>query len=324
MQLDFVSYLKTLKPEDWNKMATPKWRVKDVVAHMVGWEKRDAEVIKIFWETKKRKPWMSTREEWDEFNRKEVERYKNYTPQELIEEWEMWQKKVSEEIDKIGYENIKAHPDLFDWVLEDEDHYTLNEGGSHYEHHYEQVKKAVGQKPKIIEVSIPEYTIDKQPDYEAVGSRIDKALADSFEGTYLLRALSIADHPQYTLDEFVAIILKTGTDKYDLNRKGVDHEVFEPYQPDLQAGTITIKDGKIIDESFSADIKRFYENTLLDRGYRLRIDLLVLYDPEQMVKAEKVDTEKPSIAPHLEEYLWRFKDPKHKPKALVGIIKMLR
>jgi hypothetical protein len=179
-------------------------------------------------------------------------------------------------------------------------------------------------KPKIVSISIPEYTIEKQPDYEAIGSRIDKVLADNFDGTYLLRALSVTDHPQYTLDQFADIILKTGTDKYDPNRKGVDHEVFEPYRPDLQAGLITIENGKIIGESFAADIKRFYENVLLDRGYRLRLDLLVLYDPKQMVKAEKVDDTKPSIQPHLEEYLWRFRDQDHKEKALVGIIKILR
>jgi hypothetical protein len=179
-------------------------------------------------------------------------------------------------------------------------------------------------KPKIVTISLPEYKIEKQPDYEAIGSRIDKVLADNFKGTYLLRSLSITDHPQYTLDQLVDIILKTGTDKYDPNRKGVDHEVFEPYRPDLQAGTITIENGKIMGESFSADIKRFYENVLLDRGYRLRLDLLVLYDPKQMVKAEKVDDTKPSVRPHLEEFLWRFKDPEHKPDALAGIVKILR
>jgi predicted restriction endonuclease len=140
---DFITYLKTLKSDDWNKMATSQWTVKDVVAHMVGWERRDAEVIPIFWKTKKREPWMSTRAEWDEFNRKEVERYTNYAPQQLLDEWQMWQKKVKEEIDKIGYDNIKSRSDLFDWILEDEGHYTLNEGGSHYEHHYEQIKNAV-------------------------------------------------------------------------------------------------------------------------------------------------------------------------------------
>lgn len=54
------------------------------------------------------------------------------------------------------------------------------------------------------------------------------------------------------------------------------------------------------------------------------LQLLVLYDPKQMVKAEKIDNTKPSVGPHLEEYLWRFKDPENKPKAVVGIVKILK
>ncbi len=128
---------------------------------------------------------------------------------------------------------------------------------------------------KIITISLPEYTIDAQPNYNAIGSCFDKALEENFEGSFLLRALSMIDHPYYSLDELVDIILMTGTDKYDPNRKGVSHEEFEPYKPDLQAGTVVIQNGRIITEPFSINIKRFYENVLLDRGYRLRIDLLV-------------------------------------------------
>lgn len=149
---------------------------------------------------------------------------------------------------------------------------------------------------------------------------IDKALEQNFEGTFLLRALSMTDHPKYNLNELTDIIVKTGTDKYDPNRKGVAHKEFEPYKPDLQAGEIVIKNGRLISEPFSEDVRRFYENTLLDRGYRLRIDLIVLYDPSQLVKAKKIDNTRPSIQPHLEEYLWRFKDQNNKQKAVKGII----
>lgn len=176
----------------------------------------------------------------------------------------------------------------------------------------------------IHSISIPEYSIDTQPDYAVVGSKIDQVIAENFEGTFLARELSVADHPQYTIDELADIILKTGTDKYDPSRKGVAHEEFEPYRPDIQAGEITIKDGKIVGESFGEDIRRFYENALVDRGYRLRIDLIVLYDPAQMVRAEKLDDSKPGVDPHLEQYLWRFKDSENKPKAVKGIIKILK
>ena len=111
--MDFISYLKTLKLDDWNKKATDRWTIKDVVAHMVGREREDVEEIKKIWDTKQ-KPWFMETDNYDEFNAKWAEFYKDYTSDELISEWELWQKKVTEEIDKIGYSNIKSRPDLFD------------------------------------------------------------------------------------------------------------------------------------------------------------------------------------------------------------------
>lgn len=177
---------------------------------------------------------------------------------------------------------------------------------------------------KILEVSIPEYTLESQPDYKAVGEKVDKALAENFEGRFLARCLSATDHPQYTLDELVDIIVKAGTDKYDPNRKMVAHETFGAYDLDLQAGEIIIENGKVVSEPFSEDVRRFYENTLLDRGYRLRIDLIVLYDPTQLARAEKINKDHPGTDPHLEEYLWKFRDSKNKAGALAGILKILR
>lgn len=182
----------------------------------------------------------------------------------------------------------------------------------------------MNNRPKIVEISIPEYTIETQPDFAVIGSKINGAITKNFEGSFLLRALSMSDHPQLTLNGLVNIIIKTGTDKYDPNRKGVAYESFEAYNVDLQAGEIIVKNGVIIGESFAEDIKRFYENVLLDRGYRLRLDLLMLYNPKLMVPAEKIDPTKPGTDPHLEKYLWRFKNQKNKPEALVGLIKILR
>lgn len=144
--MNFISYLKTLNPEDWGVKVNKNWTVKDVVAHMVGWERGDLEEIRKIWETKT-PPWWKTNPNYDEFNAKWVEFYKNYTPQKLIAEWEMWQKKVSEEVSRIGYSNIKSRPDLFDWLIEDEDgkNYTLDEDGSHYAHHLKQIRKALGK-----------------------------------------------------------------------------------------------------------------------------------------------------------------------------------
>lgn len=135
---DFFSYLKTLEPEDWHRMATDAWTVKDVVAHMVSWEKEAAAVIQSAWD-RKEPPWFMKTDDYDEFNRKSVLSYKNYTPAQLVEEWERWQKKVEEEIERVGEYNLKTRPDLFGWLFEPGD-------GSHYEHHYRQVKRAIEKR----------------------------------------------------------------------------------------------------------------------------------------------------------------------------------
>lgn len=56
----------------------------------------------------------------------------------------------------------------------------------------------------------------------------------------------------------------------------------------------------------------------------LRIDLLLIYDINQLIQAKKEDKDKPSVDPRFEQYLWRFKDPDCKQNALKGTIKILR
>ena len=77
--MDFIGYLKKLDSEDWNKQVTERWTVKDVTAHMVGWERKDVEEIRRIWETKS-PPWWKNNPNYDEFNAKWVEFYKKYTP----------------------------------------------------------------------------------------------------------------------------------------------------------------------------------------------------------------------------------------------------
>lgn len=141
---NFINYLKTLPSEDWSRMVTSRWSVKDVVAHMVGWEKGDAEVIREAWELKI-KPWWLLTDNYDEFNAKSVEFYKDYTPEELIAEWQMWQDKVREEVERVGEENLRSHPDLFAWVFEGVDDDRRDGTLSHYKHHYSQIKRTLGR-----------------------------------------------------------------------------------------------------------------------------------------------------------------------------------
>lgn len=132
----FVDYLKTLKSEDWDLMATSKWTVKDMVAHMVGWEHSDPRFIKKMWETKE-KPWWKDTKNYDDFNKKWVEFYKSFSPEELIAEWEKWRREIEIEVDEIGEDNLKQYPELFGWL------FKHDEKTSHYYHHYEQIKNAI-------------------------------------------------------------------------------------------------------------------------------------------------------------------------------------
>lgn len=185
----------------------------------------------------------------------------------------------------------------------------------------EEGRMSVGGETLIISLPLPEYNIDKQPDYQAIGAKIDKVLEKNFnDKDVAIRALSITDHPQFSLDEFIKIILEKGTDKYDPNRKGV--EGFEDYDVDFQAGFCII--GKNHFGECADIIQKFYENVLLDRGYRLRIDVLLIYDLNQLMQAKKIDETKSGVHPRLEPYMFKFKNQEHKQNALLGIIKLLR
>jgi hypothetical protein len=173
---------------------------------------------------------------------------------------------------------------------------------------------------KLITIDLPEYKIDQKPDYQ-LGKQVDKVIKQSFNvGSIVVRAISSTDHSEYSIDKLIKIIFETGTDKYDPIRKGVAHEEFEPYKADLQAETFEIDEK--VGSFFGGVMRKFYENALIDRGYSIRIDLLLVYDISQLVQAEKIDQDKPSIESRFEKYLFRFKDPSKKAQALLGVIKI--
>ncbi|MEK6963429.1 MAG: hypothetical protein AABX70_03315 [Nanoarchaeota archaeon] len=183
---------------------------------------------------------------------------------------------------------------------------------------------------KVIEMHLPKYHIKKKPDYVKLGKKVDKVIEKSFpDGKYILRALGSSDHPKLTLNKLANIVLKTGTDRYDPKRKGVCHDEFSGYDYDIQAGTIEIKKGKLIipqsyryKTEFGDIIWHFYEHTRLDRDYAVKIDLLLIYDPNQLKKARKFHDCARSVRKGLNQYLYKFKNPRQKKKALLGIIKI--
>ena len=133
----YYQTIKKLQPEDWNKKIDDNWTVKDVVSHLVGWEREAAIQLPFVWETK-RKPWFVENKNYDEFNQKSVEQFSKLTTEELLQEWEMWSQKLEKEIDEITEGQLREYGDLFDWVFDYGDN-------SHYEYHMREIEEIVKQ-----------------------------------------------------------------------------------------------------------------------------------------------------------------------------------
>ncbi len=185
---------------------------------------------------------------------------------------------------------------------------------------------------KILTIVLPEYNLNRRPNYLKIGQKVDTLIEKNLsDGEYLYRAIGKDDHPHLSLDKLINIILQLGTDKYDFQRKEVCFEEFSGYDHDIQAGFFKIKNHKIIlDNSyeypslFGDTIKNFYENALLDRGFKVRIDILMIYDAKKLVRARKTNHKKKSVNSELEKCLYKFKNPQQKRDALVAIVKILR
>lgn len=185
---------------------------------------------------------------------------------------------------------------------------------------------------KILEIALPEYSVNTTPDYLAIGRKVDGLIERSFpDGEYIERAIGMQDHKGMTMDDLVGKILKSGTDKYDPWRKSVLHEEFSGYDYDLQAGTLQIKNSHIINDEpgglptfFGSVVRHFYVDTMFDRGYAIRVDLILFYDPAALEIASRRDSESNAVREGLEQFLYKFKYPERKVEALLGIVKILR
>lgn len=170
---------------------------------------------------------------------------------------------------------------------------------------------------QIVQLSIPDYNVDKEPDYESIGERIDEVLKEHFMNKrILLRGIGSVEHPCKSIDDLVEIVKTTGTDHYDPTRRGDRYENVENKQIDLFAfsGTVTTTlelGGQVI--------YGFYHSAIGVHGHPTKIDILIVYDADQFDQV-------------LHRYEGRsdvkhdgfvFKNQSNKEKAVLGIIKLL-
>jgi hypothetical protein len=170
-------------------------------------------------------------------------------------------------------------------------------------------------------VTLPEYTVEEEPDYLSAGGTLDRVIESHFAGKELvLRAVGLVDHPGLTLEELLTIIREQGTDRYDPDREGLYYGTHCPGNVRLHALECRVTDrlrsphyegercpsGSVMGEV----VADFYGGARIDRGYSVRLDVLMLYDLAHMET--------------LGECLYRFRDPVRKQDALLGLIAILR
>ena len=133
--MNHIDYLKSLKPEDWLKRATIKWTVKDVLSHLVGWEREVATTFLKSRESKKI-PWYLETEDYDEFNEKIQKEFADWSPEDLIKEWKKWEENLNSKIREVGEDIINIRRQNLSWMVDGKEN-------NHTDWHINQIKKAL-------------------------------------------------------------------------------------------------------------------------------------------------------------------------------------
>ncbi len=111
-----------------------KWSVKDVLSHLVGWEREVAqELLKVF--KSEDEPWFMQTASYNKFNERIHQEFKNYSAEALLSELKKWQKELKKNIQEIGEERIRQRSRMV-WVFDEGEL-------SHFKHHLQQVGKAI-------------------------------------------------------------------------------------------------------------------------------------------------------------------------------------
>lgn len=173
-------------------------------------------------------------------------------------------------------------------------------------------------KPLQINISTPGHSPNTPPDHERIGSILDNVIKEHFMGKkVVVRYIGSQDHPGMDLDELVKVIVDTGSDKYDKTRIGVGYDDFR------QKGVKIDFYGELIDgvtentSIMSQMIYEMYHSAIGDRGYGVHVDIVLIYDAEQLDMITDLYESQVSSDGFV------FKNPELKRAALIGVVKIL-
>jgi hypothetical protein len=83
----------------------------------------------------------------------------------------------------------------------------------------------------VFSVALPDYGMDHEPDFSALGHKLDALIVRCFPGRRLaVRGLSLSDHPGVSVLELTQIVARLGTNRYNPTRQTVLEDFYAPYE----------------------------------------------------------------------------------------------
>lgn len=169
-----------------------------------------------------------------------------------------------------------------------------------------------------LNIEIPKAYYDCKPDFSKIGKKIDTVLKQNFLGQdVVIRALGSQEHKSKNIDEMIEIIRKIGHDKYDPKRKGDRYENIEGKRIDFFALPFKIEKNGHYAEQF---LEPFYFWPIHERGYPVRVDILIVYNPSGL---SAVEHSYKGRKKEIKDDGFVFKYPSNKPGAVKAIIKII-
>jgi len=179
------------------------------------------------------------------------------------------------------------------------------------------MKKTLKEIP-VYELYLPEYQVVKEPNHNKIGAKVDKVIKKHFMKQHIVvRCLGSREHPGKTIDSLIKIIKKRGWDRYHAKRKGDRYENIERKKIDFFAFDYRIGPRSKIFHIFTWP---FYNWCLERSGYAVRIDIIIIYDWNKVKQVFFTYAGRENEGPRSDGFT--FKNPKNKPDAILGIIKI--
>ena len=103
---EIIIYLKKIPSNSWDFLATPRWSIKDLVAHMIGWTEIDVDSIDRIDEAHTL-PWRQKDFKVDDYNAESVNKYSKSLPNELLNIWIELLDRRDKKMKTVGKEKIR-------------------------------------------------------------------------------------------------------------------------------------------------------------------------------------------------------------------------